>query len=72
VNSRKTSTLKPVEIPQDLCKQAIKLARRIQALPSNKVFMFMLIKLGEQWVLAEVGNGKAEMLKKTIDSRHNS
>ena len=37
--------------PQDLCQQAVKVARRLQALPVGKAYDVMLIKWPDEWLL---------------------
>jgi hypothetical protein len=49
--------------PVDLCQQAVKLARRVQALPSGRVYALILVKRSGEWVLCVQGEGKAEVIR---------
>ena len=49
--------------PQDLCPQAVKLARRVQALKNGKVYVLILVKRQDGWVLCVQGEGKAEVIR---------
>jgi hypothetical protein len=42
-----TAPLRCDLVPVDLCEQAIKLARRVQALPRGKVYGIILVKQGD-------------------------
>ena len=48
----------------DLGKQALKVARRLQALPPDRTYLIVLSKLRDRWLLSVTGDGyKIEMAK---------
>ena len=47
----------PSGIPEDLSPQAVKVARRIQSLPSGQSYDILLVKDGSTWLLS-VGAGR--------------
>ena len=51
--------------PQDLCQQAVKVARRLQALPVGKAYDIMLIKWPDEWsLIINTGDGvKVEKIR---------
>lgn len=49
--------------PQDLSPQAVKLARRIQALPRGTTYTLILFKGSDRWILCVQGQGKSEVIR---------
>lgn len=47
-------------VPEDLCPAAVKLARRVQALKSGRIYAIILIKSNDGWILTVEDKGKAE------------
>jgi len=50
-------------IPPDLCPRAVKLARRIQALPDGATYGIIIVKARDQWTVTVQETGKVEVLR---------
>jgi len=50
--------------PEDLSPQAVKVARRLQALQSGLIYGILLVKTGrDEWILCIEERGKAERIR---------
>ena len=62
-----TSTIEGVNVlPEDLCDQAIKLARRVQGLEYGKAYLLEVTKMPTRWELRVYNDGqgvKVEVLE---------
>jgi hypothetical protein len=52
--------------PTDLSRQAVQVARRLQALPDNRVYNLTIVKTGQEWILAitDANGAKPERIGK--------
>ena len=48
---------------EDLCSAAIKVARRLQALPKGYIYHIILVKSKHGWKLAILGQAKLEAVE---------
>ena len=61
-----SSTIADNETPVDLSQQAVKVARRLQSLPDNRVYNLTIAKMGREWILAitDANGAKPERIGK--------
>ena len=59
-----TMCLEPcAKLPEDLSPQAVKAARRLQNLPSGKIYGIILVKSADDWTLCIEVQGEAERIR---------
>jgi hypothetical protein len=49
--------------PPDLTPQAVKVARRLDALPRGRAYNILLVKRDDEWVLIVKDDGKTEVVR---------
>ena len=54
------STSRMDELPEDLCPQAVKLARFVQSLPNSRIYGIMLYKHRHHWTYGVISGGKVQ------------
>jgi hypothetical protein len=54
------STCRKDDVPEDLCDQAVKLARMVQSLPESRIYAIILYKHHRQWFYGVISGGKVQ------------